>query len=234
MADPPRSPFDRYAPAYRELHASAVRASGEEPEYFAQVKVDYIARAVACSRAGFPAHILDFGCGIGGGVGSLRQAFPRARLTGIDTSKDSIAIARAEHPDAHFDTSQDSGLPLPDASIDIAMAACVFHHILPFERLFWTRELRRVLRPGGQLFIFEHNPLNPVTRKVVRDCVFDADAVLLGRSEIRQLLRASGFADLKNDYLVFFPRVLAFLRPLEARLGWLPAGAQCVVSGSAT
>jgi hypothetical protein len=109
----------------------------------------------------------------------------------------------------------------------------VFHHIPPGERACWVSELRRVIRPGGALFVFEHNPLNPLTRKVVNDCPFDEDAILLPRRETTTLLRDAGFEDVAADYIVFFPQALAVLRPLERRLAWLPAGAQYAVHGRA-
>jgi hypothetical protein len=34
---------------------------------------------------------------------------------------------------------------------------------------------------------------------------------------------------MRRDYIVFMPRFLAFLRPLEPWLTWLPMGAQYVV-----
>jgi hypothetical protein len=35
------------------------------------------------------------------------------------------------------------------------------------------------LKEDGHFIIFEHNPINPVTRHLVKNCPFDADAVLL-------------------------------------------------------
>jgi hypothetical protein len=87
------------------------------------------------------------------------------------------------------------------------------------------------LRPGGRVFIFEHNPLNPLTRRAVALCAFDDDADLLFPWQAKRLLRDAGFTNVKLDYIVFFPRQLAFLRGLEPRLGWLPGGAQLLVSG---
>ena len=55
-------------------------------------------------------------------------------------------------------------IPLEDASFDLAFASCVLHHIEPVERARATSELARVLRPGGLVAIYEHNPLNPLTR----------------------------------------------------------------------
>ena len=57
---------------------------------------------------------------------------------------------------------RDNLLPLADASVDGAFACCVFHHIPPQEHVSALKELRRVLRPGAPLMIYEHNSYNPL------------------------------------------------------------------------
>jgi hypothetical protein len=89
--------------------------------------------------------------------------------------------------------------------------------------------LRDGLAPGGGVLFFEHNPHNPVTRRVVQACPFDEDAILLTRRELLRLGAAAGLAVRRSAYIVFFPRRLACLRGLERSLGWLPMGAQYAV-----
>lgn len=221
--------FDQYAGKYDDLHRDSIRASGEEPEYFAAYKADYVRRMVPGDQGRL--RILDFGCGIGNGIPHLAARFPGAELTGVDVSGDSLELAREAHPQARFERIEGGRLPLADASADVAVAACVFHHIPPPEREQWVAELHRVLAPGGRLFVFEHNPLNPVTQRVVAACEFDDDAILLPRSETVGLMRGAGFEGVDVDYIVFFPRALAALRPMERHLAWLPAGAQYAVHG---
>lgn len=223
--------FDRYATSYRDMHKTSVRASGEEPEYFAAYKVAWIAQALGAAAAAKPLDVLDFGCGVGGSIPHLRRYLPNAGIIGADVSGESIGLAKEAHPDVRFQSITDMRIDLADDSVDVAMAACVYHHIPPAERALWTSEIRRVLRPGGSFFLFEHNPLNPLTQKVVRDCPFDEDAILLPRAESLRLFDGAGFRDQRLDYIVFFPRQLSLLRPLEKALGWLPLGAQYVVQG---
>lgn len=228
----PRKPeFDRYAASYGALHAASIKASGEEPSYFAAYKARYMARRLAADARPVAAPaILDFGCGVGTSIGYLHAAMPAATLHGTDLSGASIALAKAAHDGiATFTTIEDSRLAYADAAFDVVFVACVFHHIAPAQRPHWMQELHRVLRPGGQLFVFEHNLLNPLTVKSVRDCPFDEDAILLPRHELLGLARQAGFAGVDARYIVFFPHALAALRPLEPWLGWLPLGAQYVV-----
>lgn len=233
MNNPNDPHFDQYAHDYHDLHKSSISVSGEEPEYFAAYKVSYMAERLGSEIAHEPLSLMDFGCGIGNSLPHLRHYFPNAKLHGVDVSGESIEMARSKNPDVQFDLVADGKLMLPDRSIDVAMAACVYHHISPADRLMWTSEIHRVLKPGGQLFIFEHNPLNPLTQKVVRDCPFDDNAILLGRQESLKLLANSGFDQQHVSYIVFFPKFLSLLRPLERLLGWLPLGAQYVARGRA-
>lgn len=232
MNDQHEPEFDRYAQSYSDMHKQSVRTSGEEPGYFSAYKAAYMAGSLG-SHHDLAFDLLDFGCGIGGSVPHLRGNFPHARILGMDVSGQSVDMAGAANPDARFRKIEGGKLDLEDDSIDVSMVACVYHHIAPSERLGWTRELQRVIRPGGRLFLFEHNPLNPLTRKIVRDCPFDEDAILLPHKETLDLFRQAGFKEVKLDYIVFFPKFLGFLRPLERRLSGIPLGAQYVVHGVA-
>jgi len=164
----------------------------------------------------------------------LREALPSAELYGTDPSCESIRLALQVHAaEATLRTIENARIPYEDSSFDLVIAACVFHHIPPNERRHWISEIRRVLKPRGKVFIFEHNVLNPLTVKTVRDCPFDKDAILLPRSELLNLARGSDFDSIRSQYIVFFPRLLSYLRPLEPAMGWIPFGAQYVVQAVA-
>ena len=110
--------------------------------------------------------------------------------------------------------------------------AGVFHHVPVSQRLTVLRRLAGLLAPGGLLFVFEHNPFNPVTRRMVATCPFDEDAELITLNEMKQLVTISG--ELKvtaTNYCLFFPQFLSFLRPLEKFLNWIPGGGQYFVVG---
>lgn len=220
--------FDRFASDYDATVQAAIGASGESVAYFAELKAR-LARAEApaeCRR------VLDFGCGIGNTSRALARAMAGTRVVGTDPSADSIAVARARAiANTEFTRSETSRLPFDDASFDMVTAACVFHHIDEGERARWASEIARVLRPGGRLVLFEHNPLNPLTRRVVARVPFDAGVVLLGKGTALELVRRSGLRVRRARYYFFFPRMLAALRPLERLLGWLPLGGQYYLVG---
>jgi SAM-dependent methyltransferase len=222
--------FDKFADEYRSLHAANIRLSGEDPEYFAEYKIVDIAAELG--RAGIAARkALDFGAGVGYSLPFFARHLPAARVTCLDVSRKSLEVGAARFAGAaefaHFDGRT---IPFPDGTFDVALASCVFHHIPHDQHVDLLAEIRRVLRPGGRLFVFEHNPLNPLTRHAVNTCEFDENAQLVRAPVMRQRARSAGFAAADVRYRIFFPRALRRLRPLEAKLTWLPLGAQYYVA----
>jgi SAM-dependent methyltransferase len=117
-------------------------------------------------------------------------------------------------------------LPFEEGSFDVCFAISVLHHVPPSERPALIDAMKLMVRPGGLLAIFEHNPLNPLTRRAVAGCEFDRDAELLGSREARRLLLEAGLPNAGQRYILFFTRSSGLLRGIERRLGWLPLGAQ--------
>jgi len=226
------SEFDKFADEYRAIHARNVRLSGEAPEYFAEYKVKDLAEALsetkACRQPNLD--ILDFGAGVGTSVPYLRRYFPSAAVTCLDVSRKSLALAAERfHGLARFMHFDGTLLPFDDCSFDVAFAACVFHHIDHDEHVHLFTEIRRVLRQGGILFVFEHNPLNPLTVHAVRSCAFDENARMIGGPKMKRRLAEAGLGGLKLKYRLFFPHALAPLRRLERYLTAVPLGAQYYV-----
>lgn len=223
--------FDRHAASYRALHERNISISGEEPGYFADYKMRDFKALV--SEAGLPltGRYLDFGCGIGTSVGPFLQHMPEARLVCADVSAESLALSKQMHGDVvDHALMPDGKLPFDAAEFDGAFACCVFHHIPPEQHYHALNELRRVLKPGGLLMVYEHNPFNPLTVHAVRTCPFDENAVLLTASTLLRSCDAAGLRRYRHAYRVFFPAALARLRSLEDRLRWLPLGAQYFVA----
>ncbi len=216
--------FDEFAAQYKDLHATNLSLSGEEPSYFADYKVREVARCLG----GLPTRrILDFGCGVGSSIPFFRQYFPTSSVVAADVSKESLRQAELLYRSyAEFRHLGDGAIPVEDGSCDLAFAACVFHHIPPEQHSTSLERLRTSLNPRGHFFLFEHNPLNPLTLYTVNTCPFDADAILIPGGEMARRVRAAGFSKVQLRYCTFFPKILSVLRPLEPRLAWLPLGAQ--------
>ena len=224
--------FDKFAEEYASMHANNIRASGEGPEYFAEYKVRDVAAHLAAH--GIAAQrVLDFGSGIGGSVPHFRHHLQGSHLTCVDVSRKSLDIAQFRFPDAaEYLLFDGKSLPFEDNSFDVVFTACVFHHIPAGEHVGLFSEIRRVLAPGGVFFVFEHNPLNPLTIQAVNQCPFDENAVLIRSGELSRRLASAQFQQIKHRYRIFFPRFLKALRVLEGALGWCPLGAQYYLSAT--
>jgi SAM-dependent methyltransferase len=214
--------FDAYAGEYGDLLAGSVKASGEGPEYFAEYKLRVLERLVSAPRG----PILDYGCGVGNLTRLLGKAFPVVH--GFDPSQKSAALAQKRAPDAKFFHDPAA---LPKDHYRTIVLANVLHHVPPAERASLIASIVPLLVRGGRLVVFENNPLNPLTRKAMRDCIFDENAVWLYPREVRRRLAEAGLTGRKLDYIVFFPRFLSMLRPLERRLSRVAIGAQMVAWG---
>jgi trans-aconitate methyltransferase len=219
--------FDDIAGRYDEVLNEGLAASGETREYFAYHRLRQLRRLLEKYRLPLPGSILDYGCGTGGATSSLREIFPSARLVGTDISLASLEVARKKYGElgAVFLTQEE----ISSEQFDLIFCNGVFHHIQPLDRLPVLEFIRDHLAPAGLFGFFENNPWNPGTMHIMRKCPFDKDAVVIPPSKAIRLLESQGFQWIVLHTLFYFPRSLAFLRPLENFLGRFPLGGQYLV-----
>jgi ubiquinone/menaquinone biosynthesis C-methylase UbiE len=102
------------------------------------------------------ARVLEIGCGNGATTKLIMQHVNPAHLTGIDPSSVFIDMAReafADEPRMSFTVEDAAATGQADACFDLVIAHTVFSHLVDPQRAL--AESRRVLRPGGQLVIFD-------------------------------------------------------------------------------
>lgn len=219
------SEFDQFSVGYEQLLDASVAITGEKSEYFASYKTKFIAEKIA-PRPG--CKILDYGCGVGLVCNEIKKQVPQAQIDGFDVSQ--ASLGRVD-PALRLQGVFSSEVSKLSRDYDVVFLANVMHHVEPKDRQQVISEAAGLLRRGGRLVIFEHNPRNPLTRRAVDQCPFDGNAILLPSWETKGYLAQSGFRRIGLDYIVFFPSWLRWLRPLEPFLRWCPAGAQYAATG---
>ena len=96
--------------------------------------------------------VLDVACGEG--YGSALLARSAAHVTGVDVSAEAIGHARRAYSalgNVRFESASCTRLPLPDASVDVAVTFETLEHIA--EQEAFVAELARVLTPDGILLL---------------------------------------------------------------------------------
>lgn len=218
-----KTDFDRFADCYDDIMHTQLKGFGEESAYFAEYKVRLVKERLQKTGTTLPQLILEYGCGTGRNLPFLKEYFPSATIEGCDISAQSLRIAAKRAPEAALYLLPNE---TPQKQYDLVFVACVFHHIPIAERAGAFEQLYTLLKPSGELFIFEHNPYNPITRHIVNTCPFDKDAILLTPAELAAHTKAARFKLVENRYALFYPALLKALRPTETYLGWLPLGGQ--------
>tara|TARA_R110002020_G_scaffold47937_2_gene137024 strand:+ start:83587 stop:84354 length:768 start_codon:yes stop_codon:yes gene_type:complete len=224
------SEFDKYAEDYSANLGKSTQIFGEEIDFFAEYKVRDLNEFILKNNRKKDL-ILDFGSGIGNSIPWFRKYFPESKLICSDVSSKSLEYSEKRYPGKENYLLIEDRFDLAENSIDIIFATCVFHHIPEDEHMYWLGEMKRVLKEDGVLCVFEHNPLNPLTRRTVNQCPFDENAVLISKNDFVQKLQNAGYNKIEYSYRLFFPNQLASLRPLEKYMKRFFLGAQYSVIG---
>lgn len=218
--------FDRLADNYDDLLKDPLRdrfAHGSD--FFIRQKVRIVERRLP--RVGeAPLRVLDAGCGQGTALGMLRD---QMRVFGSDISLPMLKDAVHRGP---VTVQEPYDLPFADDTFDAAYAFCIYHHIPDADHVRHLSELRRVVKPGGEVMVFEHNPYNPVTARIFARAPIDRGCHMIRPRTMRETFQSARFARVEQGYLLFVPESLhAIFGFVEPALGWLPLGGQYFVSG---
>jgi len=144
--------------------------------------------------------VLDVGCGTGGvTIPAKGRVGEKGTAAGIDPAPEMIAVARRKAERAGLEIDFRVGvieaLPFADRTFDVVTSSLMMHHLSRQLQVQGLAEIRRVLKPGGRIFIADM--LNPGTspfKRFLMSVVFHHRHVAeSGLEDLLQLLREAGF-----------------------------------------
>lgn len=221
--------FDRTAREYETLFKPWLRIAGASREHFARSRLNWLHHLLR-EQGLVPKRVMDFGCGTGMSLGLLADIFQAEEVIGLDTSEESLAVARETVGNRCIQLETPANY-VPRQELDLVFCNGVFHHIPVPDRPMAMNYVYRCLRPGGLIAMWENNPWNPIHAVAMKYSEIDKNAIPLSPPESRQLVSSAPFRVLRTDYLFFFPGYFNWLHPLERRLHRVPLGAQYQVLG---
>jgi len=182
-------------------------------------------RLVAAVRRHLPARVLDLATGSGDVAFALsRRLPPTTAITGMDFCLPMLEEAEAKKAatgrgtNVTFQAGDALALPLPDASCDAVTIAFGLRNLADRDR--GLREMLRVLRPGGRLFVLEfsqpHRPFRALYYFYLRRILPRIAGIVTGdrpaydylnrsidafptRAEVSAEILAAGFAAVHAD-----------------------------------
>jgi len=222
--------FDEYAGNYDDLLKDPLRdrfAGGSE--FFIRQKCRIVDRRLNRQRGGGTLRVLDAGCGQGTAFAFFG---PDTHVFGSDVSFPMLHDAVKRGPVAVQEPYQ---LPFADDTFDAVYAFCIYHHIPDDDHVRHLSELRRVVKSGGEVMIFEHNPYNPVTARIFARAPVDQGCHMIPPPRLREVFKDAQFDEVSQGYLLFVPEPLyPVFGMLERVMSWLPLGGQYFVAGRKT
>lgn len=206
--------MDDVAHGYEQTIPAHVQA------HYLQKRLNFINRRIKQGT------IVDVGCGTGLLASRLREAGYRA--FGVDESFGMLkeCLARNSIACAHGNSAR---LPIRSESADAAVCIAAMHHVVGQTEIQNTlREMLRIVKPGGWILVWDHNPLNPYWPIFMKRLPQDQEETrLVPLGEFVETLRASGVSRIEAHRLGLVPDftppwLLGFFKAMEWIIERLP------------
>jgi ubiquinone/menaquinone biosynthesis C-methylase UbiE len=144
-----------------ETHFDEVAAVYDESlprhviDHYAEKRARFVLRS--CPP---PARILDVGCGTG--VLAARLARAGYDTVGLDPSRGMLDVMRERAPEVRAVLGSGTEMPFDDGEFNLSLSVATMHHIADPDAVRRAlEEMVRVVRPGGRILVWDHNPRNP-------------------------------------------------------------------------
>ena len=160
--------------------------------------------------------VLEIGCGAGNHLLQLANAFPNARIAGVDIDADSLKVARAKLAKSGVENrvslfEGDISLATQAGKFDVVVMIEVLHEIAPSLRAAIINASANALASGGYLVIIDETYPTTLTEMRQRDFLFPVQTgfeelmwgnVIPTKEEQENLLRGAGFGGAINRSII--------------------------------
>jgi SAM-dependent methyltransferase len=149
--------------------------------------------------------VLEVGSGLGILAGEVARHVSLGKVYGVEYSAAQLKLARRSSQNLHLVQADAHHLPFEDEGLDVAYCRYVLEHVADPAQVLG--EMRRVLKPGGKIFVQENNILvivfYPECPRFTR--LWEKFAVLQERlggdaligKKLLSLLQRAGFGEIK-------------------------------------
>ncbi|TAL36700.1 MAG: methyltransferase domain-containing protein [Spirochaetes bacterium] len=152
--------------------------------------------------------ILDVGCGTATLTVMIKNAHPDATVYGVDG--DPAILARAadkasrEGVQLSFKEAMSDSLPYPDGHFDRVFSSLMFHHLTTDKKVATLKEIYRVLKKGGALFIADFGRPSNLMMKIIFSIIRILDSPETTLDNVKGLIPArmesAGFKEVAVTY----------------------------------
>jgi SAM-dependent methyltransferase len=186
--------FDDVAAVYDESLPAHVT------EHYLEKRTGYV-----LSASPPPARVLDVGCGTG--ALAARLAERGYEVVGLDPSAGMLEVMKRRAPEVEAVEGSATEMPFADDRFDLSLSVATMHHIADAEAVGEAlAEMVRVVKPGGRILVWDHNPRNPYWPYLMKRVPQDVgEERLVGLDELLAGLRSGGAEPLAVDQLGLVP-----------------------------
>lgn len=165
-----------------------------------------------------PQRILDLGCGTGSTTVLLQQAFPQAKVIGLDLSPYMLFMAdrKAQQAGLEIEWRHGNGeeTGFPDASFDLVTASLLFHETPPEVTKAILRESFRLLKASGQVLILDGNQKTLHQTEWLNDIFEEPYIRAYAAGNLDAWMEAAGFEAVETNDLWWVNQVTSGIKPI--------------------
>jgi ubiquinone/menaquinone biosynthesis C-methylase UbiE len=164
--------------------------------------------------------VLEIGCGNGIGARLIKEYFSTLKIYAIDLDQRMIDMAKRNNRDDSiiFELGDATKLRFKDGQFDAVFDFGVIHHIPNWEDCI--RELKRVLKIGGELIIEDYSieTFETTTGRILRKLTNHPYERMYRRIDLIECLKRSGF-EIMNEKIYHPLHLIKYFTIIAKRIG---------------